>query len=202
MGDNVVVTDGCDISDVDSNIVGTGVSGSIGMSSLNSGDDITLSGTDISGYAYGVSIDDATLTLTGAASVAGSVAGVYADSATVTAIGASVDGGATGTGLYMVDGDYSWIYPLNAAGDVGVYAENTEFRWDGGTSTATTALHAVESVGSVENLTWSASTTQINAGSNAYVTSIGNTLDSNAISIVASATIDEANLFSLDATHL
>jgi hypothetical protein len=127
MGDNAVVTDGCDISDVDSNIVGTGVSGSTGVSSLNSGDDITLSGTDISGYAYGVSIDDATLTLTGAAFVAGSVAGVYADSATVTAIGASVDGGATGTGLYMVDGDYSWIYPLNAAGDVGVYAENTEF---------------------------------------------------------------------------
>ena len=202
MGDNAVVTDGCDISDVDSNIVGTGISGSIGMSSLNSGDDITLSGTDISGYAYGVSIEDATLTLTGAASVAGSTAGVYAEDATVTAIDASVDGGATGTGLYMVDGDYSWIYPLDAAGDVGVYAENTEFRWDGGTSTATTALHAVESVGSVENLTWSASTTQINAGSNAYVTSIGNTLDSNAISIVASATIDEANLFSLDATHL
>ena len=202
MGDNAVVTDGCDISDVDSSIVGTGISGSIGMSSLNSGDDITLSGTDISGYAYGISIDSAILTMTGSASVAGSDAGVYADSSTVTAIGASVDGGATGTGLHMVDGDYSWIYPLNAAGDVGVYAENTEFRWDGGISTATTALHAVESVGSVENLTWSASTTQINAGSNAYVTSIGNTLDSTAISIVASATIDEANLFSLDATHL
>jgi FlaG/FlaF family flagellin (archaellin) len=202
IGDNAVVTDGCDISDVDSEIIGTGVSGSIGVSSLNSGDDVTLSGTEISGYAYGISIEDATLVLTGAASVAGSVAGVYADSATVTAIDASVDGGATGTGLHMVDGDYSWIYPLDAAGDVGVYAENTEFRWDGGTSTATTALHAVESVGSVENLTWSASTTQINAGSNAYVTSIGNTLDSNAISIVASATIDEANLFSLDATHL
>jgi FlaG/FlaF family flagellin (archaellin) len=138
----------------------------------------------------------------GDASIAGSTAGVYADDATVTAIGASVDGGSTGTGLYMVDGDYSWIYPLDAAGAVGVYAENTEFRWDGGVSTATTALHAVESVGSVENLTWSAATTQINAGSNAYVTSIGNTLDAQKISIVASATIDEANLFSLDATHL
>ena len=84
--------------------------------------------------------------LYGDADIAGTTAGVYADSATVTAIGASVDGGTTGTGLYMVDGDYSWIYPLDAAGDVGVYAENTEFRWDGGTSTATTALHAVESV--------------------------------------------------------
>jgi len=51
-------------------------------------------------------------------------------------------------------------------------------------------------------LTWSAATTQINAGSNSYVTSIGNTLDNQKISIVSSATIDEANLFSLDATHL
>ena len=102
----------------------------------------------------------------------------------------------------MVDGGYSWIYPLDAAGDVGVYAENTEFRWDGGVSTATTALHAVESEGSVENLTWAASTTQINAGSNSYITSIGQVLDASKITIDPSATIDEANLFSLDATHL
>ena len=202
LGDNAMVTDGCDVSDVDSTFVGTGASSTIGISSLNSGDDLTLDGTSVAGYAYGVSVDSATLLLTGDADIAGTTAGVYADSATVTAIGASVDGGTTGTGLYMVDGDYSWIYPLDAAGDVGVYAENTEFRWDGGVSTATTAIHAVESVGSVENLTWSAATTQINAGSNAYVTSIGNTLDNQKISIVSSATIDEANLFSLDATHL
>ena len=202
IGDNAMVLDGCGVVDVDSTFVGTGAASSIGVSSLNSGDDIEFDGTSVAGYAYGVSIDSATLLLYGDADIAGTTAGVYADSATVTAIGASVDGGTTGTGLYMVDGDYSWIYPLDAAGDVGVYAENTEFRWDGGTSTATTALHAVESVGSVENLTWSDSTTQINAGSNAYVTSIGNTLDASKISIVSSATIDEANLFSLDATHL
>ena len=202
IGDNAMVIDGCDVSDVDSSFVGTNVASSIGISSLNSGDDLDLDGTSVAGFAYGVSIESATLTMYGDADIAGSTAGVYADDATVTAIGAAVDGGSTGTGLYMVDGDYSWIYPLDAAGNVGVYAENTEFRWDGGTSTATTALHAVESVGSVENLTWSASTTQINAGSNAYVTSIGNTLDAAKISIVASATIDEANLFSLDATHL
>ena len=202
IGDNAMVLDGCDVADVDSSFVGTGAASTVGISSVNSGDDLDLDGTSVAGYAYGIEIESATLTMYGAASIAGSTAGVYADSATVTAIGASVDGGSTGTGLYMVDGDYSWIYPLDAAGDVGVYAENTEFRWDGGTSTATTALHAVESVGSVENLTWSAATTQINAGSNAYVTSIGNTLDASKISIVASATIDEANLFSLDATHL
>ena len=183
IGDNALVTDGCDVSDVDSSFVGTNIASSIGISSLNSGDDLDLDGTSVAGFAYGVSIESATLTMYGDADIAGSTAGVYADDATVTAIGAAVDGGSTGTGLYMVDGDYSWIYPLDAAGNVGVYAENTEFRWDGGTSTATTALHAVESVGSVENLTWSDSTTQINAGSNAYVTSIGNTLDAAKISL-------------------
>ena len=202
IGDNAMLVEDCDVNDVDSTFVGSGASSSVGIKSITSGDVIDLDGTSVSGYAYGIELDSTSLMLHGDASIAGSTAGVYADSATVTAIGASVDGGSTGTGLYMVDGDYSWIYPLDAAGDVGVYAENTEFRWDGGTSTATTALHAVESVGSVENLTWSASTTQINAGSNAYVTSIGNTLDASKISIVASATIDEANLFSLDATHL
>ena len=44
-------------------------------------------------------------------------------------------------------------------------------------SDATTALEVVEAQGSVENMTWTASDNQINAGSNAYVTSIGNTID-------------------------
>ena len=202
IGDNAVLLDGCDFRDVDSSIVGTSLANTIGIASVVLGDNVDLDGTSISGFDYGVSLDSTELMLHGDANIAGITAGVYADGATVTAIGATVDGGATGTGLYMVDGDYSWIYPLDATGNVGVYAENTEFRWDGGTSTATTALHAVESVGSVENLTWSGSTTQINAGSNSYVTSIGNTLDPTKITIVPSATIDEANLFSLDATHL
>ena len=202
IGDNAVSVDGCDLNDVDSVITGSNYLSSVGISSTTVGDSIVLDGTTVSGYGHGVEVELTSLTLQGDASISGSDAAVYADSATVTAIGASVDGGSTGTGLYMVDGGYSWIYPLDAAGDVGVYAENTEFRWDGGVSTATTALHAVESEGSVENLTWAASTTQINAGSNSYITSIGQVLDASKITIDPSATIDEANLFSLDATHL
>ena len=80
--------------------------------------------------------------------------------------------------------------------------ENTPFRWDGGTSTAVTSLQVVESEGSVENMTWPTTTTQINAGSNAYVTSIGNTIDNMKLTVAATATIDEANLFSLNSTHL
>ena len=51
-------------------------------------------------------------------------------------------------------------------------------------------------------MTWTASSTQIDAGSNAYVTSIGNTIDENKLVVDSSATIDEANLFSMDSTHL
>ena len=156
IGDNAILLDGCDFRDVDSSFVGTSLANTIGIKSVVLGDNVDLDGTSISGFDYGVSLDSTELMLHGDANIAGITAGVYADGATVTAIGATVDGGSTGTGLYMVDGDYSWIYPLDATGNVGVYAENTEFRWDGGTSTATTALHAVESVGSVENLTWSA----------------------------------------------
>ena len=79
-----------------------------------------------------------------------------------------------------------------------MYVENSPFRWDGGTSTATTTIEVVESQGSVENMTWTASSTQIDAGSNAYVTSIGNTIDENKLVVDSSATIDEANLFSMD----
>ena len=83
-----------------------------------------------------------------------------------------------------------------------MYVENSPFRWDGGTVDATTALEVVEAQGSVENMTWTASTNQINAGSNAYVTSIGNTIDASKLIVDASATIDEANLFSMTSTHL
>ena len=76
------------------------------------------------------------------------------------------------------------------------------FRWDGGTSDATTTLSVVDATGSIENMTWSTSTTQIDAGANAHVTSIGNTLDSSKINVASSAVIDEANLMSIDSTHL
>ena len=54
---------------------------------------------------------------------------------------------------------------------IGMYIENTPFRWDGGVSDATTALSVVDATGSVENLTWADSTTQVNAGNNAHVIS-------------------------------
>ena len=51
-------------------------------------------------------------------------------------------------------------------------------------------------------MTWADADNQINAGTNAYVTSIGNTIDASKLIVDSSATIDEANLFSMTSTHL
>jgi hypothetical protein len=91
---------------------------------------------------------------------------------------------------------------MNASGFVGMYVENTPFRWDGGTSTAVTFLQVVESEGSVENMTWPTTTTQIDAGSNSYITSIGNTIEASKLIVAVSAIIDEVNLFLMNSTHL
>jgi hypothetical protein len=83
-----------------------------------------------------------------------------------------------------------------------MYVEDTPFRWDGGVADATTALSVVDSEGTVENMTWSDATTQVNAGNNAHVTSIGNTLVSSKLVVASSAVIDEANLMSIEFIYL
>jgi FlaG/FlaF family flagellin (archaellin) len=203
LSDAAMVISNCDVVDVGSTLLGDGTASTSGIDAddLN-GDTLTLSGTTVSGYENGVTKTSGALYLTGDASLTGSSYGAYVDDATVSAITANVDGGATGTGLYVIDSDDVWVYPMNASGLVGMYVENTPFRWDGGTVDATTALEVVESQGTVENMTWTASTNQINAGTNAYVTSIGNSIDASKLIVDSSATIDEANLFSMTSTHL
>ncbi len=203
MSDNSMVISNCDVVDSSSVLQGRSDTATVGIDADDAnGDALTLSGTTISGFATGVKKTSGDLTLTGDASLAGDVYGVHVDDASVVAINAAVHGGATGIGLYAVNSDDVWVYPMNASGLTGMYVENSPFRWDGGTSTAATTLEVVESQGSVENMTWSASTTQINAGSNAYVTSIGNTIDASKLIVATTATIDEANLFTMSSTHL
>ena len=203
LSDNAMVISNCDVSDTSSVLQGQGDSTTVGIDADDpNGDLLTLTGTTIAGFATGVEKTSGELTLTGDASISGDDYGAYVDDATVVAINAAVNGGSTGTGLHVIDSDDVWVYPMNASGLVGMYVENSPFRWDGGTSTADTTLEAVESVGSVENMTWSTSTVQIDAGSNAYVTSIGNTITASKLNVASSATIDEANLFTMGSTHL
>ena len=202
LGDNAIVIDDCDLNDVGSTITGDDLASTVGIVGDDTNTVITLNGTTVSGYATGVSKENGDLLMIGAASIAGSEYGVYAEDTYVVAIDAHVDGGTTGTGLHIVDSPDAWVYPMDASGAIGMYVENTPFRWDGGVSDATTALSVVDATGSVENLTWADSTTQVNAGNNAHVTSIGNTLDANKIVVASSAVIDEANLMSIESTHL
>jgi len=202
LDDNAIVLLDCDFSDVGSIITGGDYASTIGIVGDDTNTALTLNGTDVSGFATGVHKENGDLTLIGGASLAGDEYGVFAQDTYVVAIDAHVDGGSTGTGLHVEDSPDAWVYPMDASGAIGMYVENTPFRWDGGVSDATTTLSVVDATGTVENMTWAASSTQIDAGSNAHVTSIGNTLDPSKINVASSAVIDEANLLSLEATHL
>jgi hypothetical protein len=202
LDDNAIIIEDCGFSDVGSTISGGDVASSVGIVGDDTNSVLTLNGTDITGYATGVHKENGDLMMIGGAYISGSDYGVFAQDTYVVAIDAHVDGGSTGTGLHVEDSPDVWVYPMDASGNIGMYVENTPFRWDGGTSDATTTLSVVDAVGSIENMTWSASSTQIDAGNNAHVTSIGNTLDSSAINVASSAVIDEANLMSIDSTHL
>ena len=202
LGDNAIIIEDCDFSDVGSTITGDDLSSTVGILGDDTNAVLTLNGTDISGFATGVSKENGDLFMIGGASLAGSEYAVYAEDTYVVAIDAHVDGGATGTGLHVVSSPDVWVYPMDASGLIGMYVEDTPFRWDGGVVDATTALSVVDATGSVENMTWADATTQVNAGNNAHITSIGNTLDSSKIAVATSAVIDEANLMSIESTHL
>ena len=201
LSDNAIVLENCDFSDNGSILAGDGASLTNGIISADGVNTLSLLGTSISGYDTGVEMPSGTLNMMGDASISGATYGVHAMSTTVTAINAAVDGGSAGTGLYVEDSPDVWVYPLDASGDIGVHIVNSPFRWDGGAVDATTALKVDESVGTVENMTWTSST-QIDAGSNAYITSIGNSLNASKLMVHSTATIDEANLFSMASTHL
>ena len=175
LGDNAIVLDDCDFSDVGSTLTGDDLASTVGIVGDDTNTILTLNGTDVSGYATGVSKENGDLFMIGGAYLAGNDYGVFAEDTYVVAIDAHVDGGSTGTGLHVESSPDVWVYPMDASGAIGMYVEDTPFRWDGGVADATTALSVVDATGSVENMSWADATTQVNAGNNAHITSIGNT---------------------------
>ena len=205
--DNAMVIDDCDVNDVGSTFTGVGASGTTGVFSDSAFNGLTLNGTTISGYDTGVHKELGVLSLTGDADITGDAYGIYTDDVEVYSLGASVAADTTdGVGLYLLNSDDTWIYPLDVEGNVGVFANNSVFRWDNlgtGVSDATTALKTEDSTGSIENMTFGSSTTyQIDAGSSSHVTSIGHTLNPSELLVDSTAVIDEANLFNIETTHL
>jgi hypothetical protein len=125
------------VFDDSSTFIGDGTSSTVGINADDANNDVlTLSGTTITGFSTGIHKTSGSLALAGGADITGADYGVYVDDVSVTAIDAAVNGGAAGTGLHVVDSDDVWVYPMNASGRVGMYVENTPFRWDGGISTA------------------------------------------------------------------
>ena len=217
IGQNAVENNGCIWNDVNSVITGSDVAGSVGYNDDNSyGFDITLDGTQISGFETGIKKTGAgMLTLTGDAVITAGAGGIGVDAVdiAVSAIGATVDGGSTGIGMHLENSPYGWFYPMDATGNVGVHAKNSEILWDVGEVDADTILIAETVTGTIQSLTDPAggggagvasagSTTMIDARSDSRLTVIDWPLDETKMLVDGTSVVREANWLSIDANHL
>ena len=186
-------------------IVTTGTSGgfsSVGVNVVGTNDDITLDGTAVSGFSTAVEQFGGSMTLTGDALLSGADYGAYAEDTDVVVNGAELIAGSTGSAMYVTGTSTFDATDMDTSGQYGLNTDAVDFRWNGGDSDATTALMADGGAeGSVENVTWADSTTQINAGSYVTVTSVGNTVDASKLVVDSTAVIHEGNLLNLDITH-
>ena len=186
-------------------IVTTGTSGgfsSVGVNVVGTNDDITLDGTSVSGFSTFVEQFGGSMTLTGDALLSGGDYGAYAEDTDVVVNGAELIAGSTGSAMYVTGTSTFDATDMDTSGQYGLNTDAVDFRWNGGDSDATTALMADGGAeGSVENVTWADSTTQINAGSYVTVTSVGNTVDASKLVVDSTAVIHEGNLLNLDITH-
>ena len=162
-------------------VVTTGSSGgfaSVGVNVVGTNDDITLDGTSVSGFSTAIEQFGGTMTLSGDSILSGGDYGAYAEDTDVVVNGAKLTAGSTGSAMYVTGTSTFDATDMDTSGQYGLNTDAVDFRWNGGDSDATTALMADGGAeGSVENVTWADSTTQINAGSYVTVTSVGNTVD-------------------------
>ena len=162
----------------------------------------TLSGTTISGFDTGVEADAGTLSIIDNATIAGVSEGVWAYDTQLLINYAELDGGTSGVGLLLEDSGEALMYCVDLEGAAGMEIYNTDFRYNMGDVNAETAIFVSDSVGKIENLTWtSAVTTQIELDEGAMVTSIGKDLTPSLLIVPTGTMIDEANL-DIAASHL
>ena len=83
LGDNAIVLEDCDYSDVGSTLTGDGLASTVGIVGDDTNTVLTLNGTDVSGYATGVIKENGDLFMIGGAYLAGSDYGVYAEDTSV-----------------------------------------------------------------------------------------------------------------------
>ena len=176
---------------------------STGVNIVGTVDDITLNGTSVSGFTTAVEQYGGSLTLSGDSVITGGQYGTYVEDTDVTVDGSTLAAGSTGTAIHVEGASSFDATDLTTSGGlVGLSIDAVDFRWNGGGSSATTALLADGGAeGSVENVTWSDVTTQIDAGAYVTVTSVGNTVDASKLILDSTAVVHEGNLLTLDITH-
>jgi len=185
--------------------VATGSSGgfvSVGVNVVGSTDDITLDGTSVSGFGTAIEQFGGSMTLTGDALLSGGDYAAYAEDTDVVVDGAELIADNTGSAMYVTGTSTFDGTDMSTSGLYGLNTDAVDFRWNGGNSDATTSLMADGGAeGSVENVTWADSITQINAGSYVTVTSVGNTVTASKLVVDSTAVIHEGNLLDLSITH-
>ena len=176
---------------------------STGVNIVGTVDDITLNGTSVSGFTTAVEQYGGSLTLSGDSVITGGQYGTYVEDTDVTVDGSTLAAGSTGTAIHVEGASSFDATDLTTSGGlVGLSIDAVDFRWNGGGSSAVTALLADGGAeGSVENVTWSDVTTQIDAGAYVTVTSVGNTVDASKLILDSTAVVHEGNLLTLDITH-
>ena len=175
---------------------------SVGINVVGTTDEITLDGTSVSGYGTAIEQYGGSMTLMGDAVLSGGEYAAYAEDTDVVVDGASLIADSTGSAMYVTGTSSFDATDMDTSGQYGLNIDAVDFRWNGGDSDATTSLLADGGAeGSVENVTWADSTTQIHAGSYTTVTSVGNTVDASKLVIDATAVVHEGNLLDLDVTH-
>jgi len=180
----------------------TGAYDSVGINVVGSNDELTLDGTEASGFSTTVSQDGGMLTIQGDAIISGNSYGVFAEDTEVIVDGAHLISGANGSGMYITGTSSLDATDLDTSGKYGLNSDGVDFRWNGGVSDADTALIVDGGAeGSVENVTWSDASTQIDARDYTTVTSVGNTVDASKLLLASTAVIHEGNLLNLDITH-
>lgn len=180
----------------------TGAYDSVGINVVGSNDELTLDGTEASGFSTTVSQDGGMLTIQGDAIISGNSYGVFAEDTEVIVDGAHLISGANGSAMYLTGTSSLDATDLDTSGKYGLNSDGVDFRWNGGVSDADTALIVDGGAeGSVENVTWSDASTQIDARDYTTVTSVGNTVDASKLLLASTAVIHEGNLLNLDITH-
>lgn len=180
---------------------------SIGLDVVGSNDDVSLNGTEISGFTTAYEQSGGSLFLNGGADLEGGDYAVDIDGTDVSSDGGMLSAtSATGVGLYFTGGGALALVDLSTDAPQGVYIDGSTdglFDWNGGTVYSGTGLYAVDKAeGDIQNMTWTDASTQIYAGSDTKITSVGNTLDENKLVVVTGAEVHEANLLDLNVNHL